>query len=266
MKEDIIAIVSKIDNTAQKMNILREYLQAFSLRVLHEVEAFSSIAFVGGTALRFLNNIPRFSEDLDFSLTSIKGYNPVAWLKKIKTELSYAGFQAEVTWNDQRVINSSWIKIIGILKEAELSDRVDHKLSIKIEIDTNPPTGAEIKKTLVTRHLTFALAHYDLTSLMAGKIHALLSRKYHKGRDWYDLVWYCSKRPPVSPNLILLQNALNQTFTKDELKADDWQNLILQKLETVNEDALIQDISPFLERPNDVELLKVENIKSLFHF
>ena len=70
---------------------------------------------------------------------------------------------------------------------------------------------ARIEQRLVTRHLTFLVQFYDLPSLLAGKLHAAISRTYAKGRDWYDLMWYLSHRPPVAPNLPMLQNALEQT-------------------------------------------------------
>ncbi|MCK5795636.1 MAG: nucleotidyl transferase AbiEii/AbiGii toxin family protein, partial [Deltaproteobacteria bacterium] len=83
MKEEALALVAAIDDPARRLNLLREYLQAFALRSLHESEAFMKIAFVGGTALRFLHGLPRFSEDLDFSLTDSQGYEPERWLRKL---------------------------------------------------------------------------------------------------------------------------------------------------------------------------------------
>ena len=86
------------------------------------------------------------------------------------------------------------------------------RLNALREIDTRPPADAAIQRTLVTRHFTFVISHYHLpSSLMAGKLHALLTRGYPKGRDWYDLIWYRSRRPPVEPNAHFLQNALDQT-------------------------------------------------------
>jgi hypothetical protein len=76
------------------------------------------------------------------------------------------------------------------------------------EIDTRPPEGARCERRIVTRYVTFLLQHNDLPSLLAGKLHAATTRKYAKGRDWYDLMWYLSQRPPVAPNLPLLQAAL----------------------------------------------------------
>jgi predicted nucleotidyltransferase component of viral defense system len=93
-------LVRHVSDAGLKMNLLREYLQAFTLRSFHESKVFRCLSFVGGTALRFLHGLSRFSEDLDFSLEDAEGYDPKAWLKKIKRDLAFAGFDASVTWND----------------------------------------------------------------------------------------------------------------------------------------------------------------------
>ena len=82
----------------------------------------------------------------------------------------------------------------------------------------------------MTRHLSFLVQYYDLPSLMAGKLHALLTRRYAKGRDWYDLVWYLSQRPPVTPNLAMLQNALDQTQGAHRVDARHWRQEVMDRL------------------------------------
>lgn len=74
MKDHALALTEKATDRGQALNTLREYLQALVLRSFYESEAFRNLAFVGGTALRFLHGLPRFSEDLDFSLVSPAGY------------------------------------------------------------------------------------------------------------------------------------------------------------------------------------------------
>ena len=84
-------------------------------------------------------------------------------------------------------------------------------MSIKIEVDTNPPAGAVIATTLVRRHVTIHLCHYDRASLFAGKLHAILSRPWVKWRDLYDLAWYLADPAWPPPNIALLNAALAQT-------------------------------------------------------
>ena len=210
MKNDALRLVQSIADPTDRLNLLREYIQALILRSLHESQAFTSIAFVGGTALRFLFNLPRFSEDLDFFLESEKEYRPLVWMQKVKRDLHYQGYEVSISWNDRSAVHVAWVGIPNLMKEAGLSGHPEEKLSVKIEIDTNPPKGAMCASTLINRHTLFAVRHYDLPSLMAGKVNALLTRPLCKGRDWYDLVWYRSQRPPVEPNIELLGNALGQ--------------------------------------------------------
>jgi hypothetical protein len=98
---------------------------------------------------------------------------------------------------------------------------------------------------------------------MAGKIHALLTRPYPKGRDWFDLVWYGSHRPPISPNAILLQNALNQTGKNKLLQELKWPESLQIKLGSLDTQSLIDDVQDFLERPEDSALLQRENLEAI---
>lgn len=207
MKEKALSLVQALTDPVAKLNLLREYLQSLTLRSLHESQAFLNLAFVGGTALRFIAALPRFSEDLDFSLHLTDGYHPEKWLKKLKTDLTLSGFDVSIGWNDRTTVHKAWMKIAGILEDTGLAAMPQQNLSIKVEIDTHPPAGAVLVRSMVTRHRLLALQHYDLAFLMAGKIHALLTRSYPKGRDWYDLLWYLGLCPPQSSNIELLQNA-----------------------------------------------------------
>ncbi len=263
MKEQAIELLRNVPAPAEKLNILREYLQAFVMRCLHESEAFASLSFVGGTALRFVYDLPRFSEDLDFSLESPKGYEPLRWLKKLKRDMTLAGFDTAISWNDRKTVHTAWVKVAGLLKEAGLAAMTGQNLSIKLEIDSRPPAGAETVSTVVNRHLMFALRHHSLSSLMAGKVHALMTRKYSKGRDWYDLLWYLSQRPAMTPNTRLLQNALDQTQGVDVFRSRDWRGLLLDKLQELDFARLVLDVEPFLERPQDARLLTADHFQSL---
>jgi hypothetical protein len=263
MKEQALALVAGISDPGQKLNRLREYLQAFVLRSLHESEAFKPLAFVGGTALRFLHNLPRFSEALDFSLVSAEGYKGAEWMAKVKRDLVLAGYDAQLAWNDRKVVHAGWIRVGGLLYEAGLSGMPGEKLSIKLEIDTHPPAGARCERQVVSRFTTFFIQYYDLQSLLAGKLHAVMTRKYSKGRDWYDLLWYLSQRPPVRPNIAMLQNALDQTQGAGVCDAGSWSELVRARLESLDVATVLDDVRPFLERPQDAALLTRDNLLGL---
>lgn len=263
MKEQALSLVAGISDPGQKLNRLREYLQAFVLRSLHESEAFKPLAFVGETALRFLHNLPRFSEDLDFSLVSPETYKGPEWMAKVKRDLVLAGFDAQLAWNDRKVIHTGWIRVAGILHEAGLSGMPEEKLSIKLEIDTRPPAGAHCERQVISRFTTFFIQYYDLQSLLAGKLHAVITRKYSKGRDWYDLLWYLSQRPPVQPNIDMLQKALDQTKGAGVLEARSWNVLVQNRLQSLDIATVLDDVRPFLERSQDAALLTRENLLRL---
>ena len=264
MKDEALALVEDVQDPARALNLLREYVQALVLRSLHECEAFTALAFVGGTALRFLHGLPRFSEDLDFSVTARDAYEPRQWLTRVRRELELSGFDCTVTFNAKRTVNVSWVRIAGLLAQAGLAARQGQKLSVKLEIDTRPPEGAQVERTVVVRHLTFALRHHCIESLMAGKLHALISRGYPKGRDWFDLVWYRGRRPPVEPSVELLQNALDQTRGRRRLDASRWRDLVRDRLAKLDMARVMRDVEPFLERPRDRQLLaSKETIRSM---
>ncbi len=263
MKEAALDLVSGVADPAEKLNLLREYVQAMVLRSLHESEAFVSLAFVGGTALRFVHGLPRFSEDLDFSLVAKDAYTPQKWMKKVKHDLQLSGFEAKVSWNDSSTVHKSWIKVAGLLKEAGLAGRPEQNLSIKLEIDSRPPAGAISETGIINRHALLSLRYYDLPSLMAGKVHALMTRKYPKGRDWYDLVWYRAIRPPIEPNLGQLQNALNQTQGEGVCDAAGWKTDVVSKVRSLDCSVLVEDVRLFLERPAEGALLTEANICSV---
>lgn len=263
MKEQALALARGVSDPGQGLNLLREYLQALILRSLHDSEAFRSLAFVGGTALRFLHSLPRFSEDLDFSTVPGGSYDGRGWMERVKRDLTLAGFDPMVTWNERRAVHTGWVRVPRLLHEARLSGRAEEKLAIKLEIDTRPPHGARCERRIVTRHVTFLVQHHDLPSLLAGKLHALLSRPYAKGRDWYDLVWYLSQRPPVAPNVPFLQTALDQTRGAEKDDARQWRALVSRRLGSLDVQAIRNDVSPFLERPEDAAFLTRENLLGL---
>lgn len=263
VKEQALALALGASDPGQRLNKLREYFQALVLRSLHESEAFRSLAFVGGTALRFLHQLPRFSEDLDFSVVASADYAGTAWMTKIKRDLLLAGYNVQVSWNDRKVVHAAWIRLEGLLHEAGLSGMADEKLAIKLEIDTRPPAGACCERRVVTKYVTFLIQHYDLPSLLAGKLHAVLTRPYAKGRDWFDLLWHLSQRPPTEPNVVQLQNALDQTQGGGRHDAALWKTLVRHRLESLDFSAVLEDVRPFLESPQDAAFLTRDNLLRL---
>jgi predicted nucleotidyltransferase component of viral defense system len=246
---------------AAKGNVLREYLQAHVLFSLQAERAFEHLAFVGGTALRFLYGLRRYSEDLDFSLERPTGYRFQRLLARTETDLVKAGFDVTMHPREVDPVHSAFVRFPGLLYEAGLSPHRTEKLSIKIEIDTKPPVGATLQTTLINRHFLIALQHHDLPSLMAGKLHALLSRPYPKGRDVYDLLWYLTRPEPIAPNISLLRNALAQThWDGGRVTAQSWKAIVARQLDELNFAKVAEDVGPFLESPEERAFLTRETV------
>lgn len=265
MKEAIRVLLHSVTSPAAARNLLREYLQARILESLQHAGAMTAIAFHGGTALRFLYGIPRYSEDLDFALEQQQEvYNFRGWLETIRRNLAAEGYTIDLRINDQKIVHSAFVRFPGLLHEIGLSPHASEVIAIKLEVDTNPPPGAGLTTTLVRRHVTLNLHHHDRASLLAGKLHAILQRSYVKGRDLYDLLWYLSDPQWPNPNLIWLNNALQQSHWGGELLTDlTWRQAITDRLNNMDWERIINDVEPFLERSFEIQLLTRENLIGL---
>lgn len=223
------------------------------------------LAFQGGTALRFLYSIRRYSEDLDFALERPdRGYDFDSYLGAIRSDLQREGYVIEIKANAQRVVHSAFVRFPGLLFELGLSPHPNETLAVKVEVDTNPPPGAVLATTIVRRHVTLHLQHHDPASLLAGKLHAVLQRTYPKGRDFYDLFWYLSDPAWPAPSLALLNNALRQTgWIGGELSDESWRAMALDRVQNADWPRIVADVQPFLEDFSEADLLTPENLTRL---
>jgi len=264
MKSYCLELAARQTGFDAKLNIIREYLQAYVLRIMHDEGMFRNIAFLGGTALRFMYGLPRFSEDLDFSVTDNRKCPFIGLIKRIKKELILAGYNISITYNDRKAVHYAFIKFPELMYEAGISSLKQQKLSIKIEIDVNPPKGAVLKTDIVNKYFPISFLSYDLASLFSGKLHALLNRKYTKGRDFFDLGWYLSKWKDLSPNIPLLQNALRQTRWNGRLPVDDdWRDFLCGVLKKADWTKVRQDVESCLDNPKDVDIFTKQNVLNL---
>jgi predicted nucleotidyltransferase component of viral defense system len=263
MKEYLTQLVRAAPTPVQGRNVAREYLQARILGALQQAGAMIPLAFHGGTALRFLFASARYSEDLDFALEQAsEEYNFRSYLQAIRSAFTAEGYQVELKASDQKTVHGAFVRFRGLLYELGLSPHRDEVLAVKIEVDTNPPRGAELATTIVRRYVILQLQHHDRASLLAGKLHAILQRPYTKGRDVYDLLWYLSDPEWPAPNLTLLNNALQQTgWEAEPLTEDSWRKIVQSRLEAVDWEQVVADVRPFLEPAVDPEILQMENLR-----
>lgn len=261
IKEIIDPKLSRIENE----NKLKEYLQTYILYILYRKKFYLNLVFTGGTALRLIYKIRRFSEDLDFSLSAkAKGHDFHSMLKNINNEFTAAGYQIEVKYNTERNVINAFFKFSGLLYETGLSPLKGEKTSIKIEIDTNPPHGGIEEITLFRSVYMFYLHHYGISSLFAGKIHALLCRKFTKGRDWYDLLWYLTTFKGLEPNFVFLNNAMKQTYSNaEEITKDNWKDKLKDKIKLLDTNKVKNDVKNFMEDAAELQLLSTETFINL---
>jgi len=244
----------KATGPVEEEQATREILQEVALYALWRAGFFEVAAFQGGTSLRILHGLPRFSEDLDFILKEPDpDFDWNTYLEKMLGGLQEFGLQSEAldrSRMDQRV-KKALLKDNSVSNQLDLAfyrGHKDKKLTIKLEIDVNPPEGSGYDYSYLDFPLDFEVCHQDLSSNFSLKIHALLCRPYLKGRDWYDFNWYVKQG--VQPNFTHLQGALyqygpweGQTLTIDK----DWLiSTLLEKVATVNWAEAAEDVARFL--------------------
>jgi hypothetical protein len=263
MKEYLRQLVGGARTSLDGRHVVLEYLQARVLAAMQQAGAFDVLAFHGGTALRFLYQIPRYSEDLDFALEREPNrYEFRRYLREVQRQLGAETYAIDVRVKDDRVVNVATIHFRGLLHELGLSPHPDEVLMVKVEVDTNPPAGAGLQTTVIRRHVLLNLLHHDRSSLLAGKLHALLQRDYVKGRDLYDLFWYLGNPDWPEPNLTMLNAALAQTgWQGDPLHADSWRAAVWQRLSEIRWEDAVRDVQPFLMNAAEVSLLTREGVK-----
>ena len=265
-------------------HLVREYLQARILQSLQRAGAMQSLAFHGGTALRFLYDIPRYSEDLDFALERTpETYDFRAYLRQIERDFAVADYTIDFKVSDRGVVHKAFVRFLGLLYELGLSAHKTEVLAVKLEIDTNPPRGAGLTTTSLTRHIPLRLQHHDRASLFAGKLHAVLQRSYPKGRDIFDLWWYLSQsvlRPTTSgcptsgrhsaqawpdPNLKQLNAALAQSgWQGPALTYDNWRTFIRERVAQLDwQENVIRDLQAFMIDPDYEDWLSKDALLKL---
>lgn len=265
MRGYIKSIVDKKKLPDDNLNLVREYIQGYFLYVIYRKKFYQDMVFTGGTALRFIHRIRRFSEDLDFSLSSrAKQLDFSAMMQDVAREFKLAGYEIEIKTKLRLAVHSALLQFSGILFEAGLSPLKDAKLLIKVEIDSRPPAGGIEAHTMVSSPFTFYMLHYDLPSLFSGKMHAVLCREYTKGRDWYDLFWYLSKFKSLEPNFTMLNNAMLQT-EKDPITftPENWKQELRKTARKVNFTRIKQDVSRFLEDHGELDFLELKTFENL---
>ena len=160
-------IIAEATSLETQRAIVREYLQMRILQSLQSAGAMIPLAFHGGTALRLLYHLPRYSEDLDFALERHREqYDFRKYLATIQRDMTAETYDVEIKLNERNIVHSAFIRFRGLYHQLDLSPHQTEILAIKLEIDTNPPASAVLDTTLVQHHVTVHLQHHDQASVL----------------------------------------------------------------------------------------------------
>jgi len=244
----------KCETKEDEENAIKEITQEVALYGLQESGFFEKATFHGGTCLRIIHGLDRFSEDLDFVLKKPNSdFDLTPYIEKTIKMMNVYGYQIEISGEDKADSNvrSRFLKDDSIKKLLNFENSLDlrRKIQIKVEVDINPPKGAIDEANYLDFPTEFMISTHDMPSLLAGKCHALLCRNYIKGRDWYDYLWYISKGTKL--NLEMFQAAINQLGPWKGLNTKitaEWLGKELEKkIKSHNWNEVKKDVERFLK-------------------
>jgi predicted nucleotidyltransferase component of viral defense system len=256
---------------------LREIIQEITLAGLYRSGFFEKAAFYGGTALRIFHGLERFSEDLDFSLLDVNpDFSLEPYLQSTVRELAALGIKVSI--QDKEKINNSkidsaflkadtvWKELViqSIMKQENLNS--GKGIKINIEIDTKPPLGFSTEEKLLIRPFSFYTKCFTLSDLFAGKMHALLFRKWGnrvKGRDWFDMEWYIRKNVPLHLNHFRIRAMDSGDWSNEPLNQENLIELLTEKIDQVSFDLVRKDVTPFIKDDSSLKIWSSQYFKDL---
>lgn len=243
---------------------LREVMQEIALAGLYRRGFFGKAAFYGGTCLRIFQQLPRFSEDLDFSLLqSDPEFSLEPYLRGVEEEFAALGIGVEIKVRSKTApsaIISAFLKPTTTIVQLAVSG--PKALKIKLEVDTDPPLGFNTEEQLLLQPYSFYVKCFSLPDLFAGKMHAVLFRQWQqrvKGRDWFDLEWYVRRGIPLHLDHLAERSRqsghwpIDQAFTADTL-----QRLLADRINSLDVSQARVDIERFIADPQSLEIWSQE--------
>lgn len=272
MQDAVLRMLDRysVRSADEAIRALREIIQECALLGLWRAKFFEHAAFYGGTALRVLYGMERFSEDLDFTLLRPEPkFSLGRHVDALQKELLALGFDVRVDSRHKVVdspVESAFLKantrshLIHIGISAGTANHIpsNQTIRIKLEVDRDPPPGFATESKYLLLPLPFAVRVCALPDLFAGKMHALLYRRWRnrvKGRDWYDFVWFVSHHPEL--HLAHLEQRMRQTghwVNPEQLTPEVLLALLHQTIDHLEVSRARQEVSPFLKNPQSVEI------------
>ncbi len=272
MNEVIARMLDRYESKSVEdyVRALREILQEIALLGLWRSKFFEKAAFYGGTALRILYGIDRYSEDLDFSLLKpMPDFDISRYISALEREVRSFGFQASVTVREKNAespvqsafLKADTLKHLLVIETAEDIARQIPRgqvMKIRIEVDTDPPMGFDTENKFLLQPIPFSVRTFVLSDLFAGKMHAVLCRRWKsrvKGRDWYELVWYAAHHPQL--HLGHLEQRMIQSGHVKEGEHLTKEKLFLltsNAIDKLDVNQVKKEVEPFVKNPEALQV------------
>ena len=249
-------------------NGLHEVMQQIALSGLYKGGFFVHAAFYGGTCLRIFHQLQRFSEDMDFSLLQPnKNFKLEEYFAAIINEFAALGREVVINKKEKKLqsdIESAFLKDDTAIYNLQF--RTERNVKIKIELDVNPPLGFSTESKLLLLPYSFMTRCYTMPCLYAGKMHALLFRKWNnrvKGRDWYDFEWYV--RNNIALDFTHFNERVRQfeNLSTEEMSPEIFKKMLKDKIANTNISLVKADVKPFLKDQSEMNIWSIEYFTQL---
>jgi hypothetical protein len=279
MHEAVASMMARYNcqTSADYTNALREIMQEIVLLGLWRSKFFEKSAFYGGTSLRVLHGLDRYSEDMDFSLlAATPDFDLGAYGRALEKELQAFGFTASVQRKDKTrpsAVQSAFLKagtyreVLVITTDEEIVRAIPKGslLKIRLEVDTNPPGGFATESRFLLQPIPFSVRTFTPSCLFAGKMHAVLCRQWQsrvKGRDWYDFVWFVAKGTPLDLGYLAARMRQSGHLSAGSVLTEGlFRERLVQKTHDLDVTSARQDVAPFVK---DADVMAVWS-REFFH-
>ena len=260
-----------IQTEDDRTNALHEVMQQVALAGLYRAGFFNKAAFYGGTCLRIFHGLPRFSEDLNFSLLQPENnFSLENYFNAVIDEFKALGREVIISKKEkqqQSQVESAFLK--DTTEIYNLRFQTTQSIKIKIEVDTQPPLGFSTEPKLLLLPFSFMVRCYTLPDLFAGKMHALLFRNWKnrvKGRDWYDFEWYVRNNVSLGFEHFLQRAGQTHGFTQETLTPDVFKELLKKRISETDINLVKNDVQPFIKNKSEIDIWTTDYFLQLAGF
>jgi predicted nucleotidyltransferase component of viral defense system len=258
----------RIETNDDHTNAVHEVMQQIALAGLYRGGFFNYAAFYGGTCLRIFYGLQRFSEDMDFSLIqSNDGFTLENYFEPVKEEFKSLGRDIVINKKEKKIqtnVESAFLKDDTAIYNLQF--RTERSIKIKIEVDINPPSGFTTDHKLLLLPFSFMTRCYTISDLYAGKLHALLFRKWKnrvKGRDWYDFEWYVRNNIELNFDHLYQRAYQFGSLKQDELSKENIKRLLKLMISQTNMELVKTDVRPFIKNQADLAIWSTDYFAQL---